>query len=340
MQEQNKEEFTSNTSLANSDNYIPSSLSSLGFLSKETPFGSFIQYPQKEFQKMLEKQTLNRWYNKNLSSKSERLEVVLSYMQKICLILELQNSTFCLSVKIFDAVISKFPIDSKQMKILGVVSVMMASKMNERYDKVISLKDINTYLLPVEIPHLASMERKIFKVLNFQLNLIIPDNFIKFIIHLFFANESNFLETQSQNEEKINQFIQIVKYLQLITIVDYSFYKYTSIAVAVSVIMMTRCMMKFEEIWPSELEHFTGIKTEHVKECLDLLAIRFKEKFLMKVFNKLDNEISSDSFILKNTDKLSISQTCEKYFLDDKCIEKFIQSLNTISSFRKTSKKN
>lgn len=325
---------SSNLQSKSSSNIMAQSLTSLGFLSKESPLGGFIQFPQKEFKNLLKKQTNNRWYNKNLKSKSERLEVIFGYMQKICLVLQLQNSTFCLSVKIFDAVISKFPIELEQMKILGVISIMIGSKMNERHDKVLSLSDIKNYLLPVEIPILASIEQKVFQELNFNLNLITPDTLLQFLLHLFLSNQFNFFEIQTENTEDYSEFLQIVKYLQMITIVDYTFYKFTSIAVATSILIVGRCMLKLDEVWPKQMEYFTGIKIEHVKECIDLLTLRFQNKFLMKVFKKLDQKLSNDSFLVNAKNNFSISQASEKYFMNESCIKILIQSINTICSIK------
>jgi hypothetical protein len=306
--------------------------------------GAFILDPQAEFKKMLKKQTLNRWYNRNMKNLKERIKIIFGLMQKICKILELQISTFCLSVNIFDAIISKYPVEKTQMVPLGIISVVLASKMNETHDKVISLSDISRYIIPLDVAFLSKMERKAFTVLGFQLNMILPENFLCFLLHQFLSEEHDFFGGKNENKKELtSRFLNIVNYLNLLTIVDYTFYKYTSVAVAVSILMYSRKLCGMEVLWPKFLEKFTGISVNHVTECIALIEHRYKEKFVMKIFQKIDSENEVDiinknqflnpSFVEESTYKIS-----ENFFMDNEVISKYMKSLKTMDSFRKTLK--
>lgn len=312
-------------------------------LSQRTPnTGRFILNPEEEFKKMLKKQTLNRWYNKNMKGLKERIKIIFGLMQKICKILELQISTFCLSVNIFDAIVSKFPVEKSQMVSLGIISVVLASKMNETHDKVISLSDISRYIIPLDVKFLAKMERKAFSVLGFQLNMILPESFICFLLHHFLPNKAQFFGACAEElDELTSRFLNIVNYLNLLTIVDYTFYKYTSVAVAVSILIYARRLLGLENVWPEFLEKFTGISIGHVTECIALIDHRYKEKFLLRIFQKIDSENDSEmvdksQFLNPNFVDESTYKISEKFFMDNEVVSKYMKSLKTMDSLRKS----
>lgn len=307
--------------------------------------GTFILNAKEEFQKMLKKQTINRWYNGQMKNLKERIKIIFGLMQKICKILELQISTFCLSVNIFDAIISKYPVETSQMVPLGIIAVVLASKMNETHDKVISLSDISNYIIPLDVTFLAKMEKKTFSVLGFQLNMVLPESFICFLLHKFLSSEYDFFGGKKENEnEMTSRFLNIVNYLNLLTLVDYTFYKYTSIAVAVSILMYARKLSGLEIIWPEFLEKFTGISVDHVSECISLIEHRYQEKFVMKNFQKIDQEnenglINSNDFLNPSFVEESSYKVSESFFMDNNAILKYMKSLRTIDSCKKTLRK-
>lgn len=302
--------------------------------------GQFILNPEEEFKKMLKKQTLNRWYNKNMKSLKERIKIIFGLMQKICKILELQISTFCLSVNIFDAIVSKFPVEKSQMVPLGIISVVLASKINETHDKVISLSDISRYIIPLDVKFLAKMERKAFSVLGFQLNMVLPESFICFLLHHFLPDKAQFFGGDAE-DGVTSRFLNVVNYLNLLTIVDYTFYKYTSVAVAVSVLIYARRLVGLDDVWPSFLEEFTGISIGHVTECIALIDHRYKEKFLLRIFQKIDSENDSEmvdksQFLNPNFVDESTYKISEKFFMDNEVVSKYMRSLKTMDSLRKS----
>ena len=312
------------------------------FSSENVRTGPFILNAKEEFKKMLKKQTLNRWYNRNMKNLKERIKIIFGLMQKICKILELQISTFCLSVNIFDAIISKYPVESSQMIPLGIIAVVLASKMNETHDKIITLADISRYIIPLDVTFLAKMEKKAFSVLGFQLNMILPENFICFLLHQFLSEEYDFFGGKNENKNEItSQFLNIVNYLNLLTMVDYTFYKYTSVAVAVSILMYARKLCGLENLWPDFLEKFTGISVNHVTECISLIEHRYKEKFVMKIFQKIDSEngvgpFNKSQFLNPSLVEDSTYKNSENFFMDNEAISKYMISLKTMDSFRKS----
>lgn len=304
--------------------------------------GPFILDAKAEFKKMLKKQTLNRWYNRNMKNLKERIKIIFGLMQKICKILELQVSTFCLSVNVFDAIISKYPVETSQMVPLGIIAVVLASKMNETNDKVITLADISKYIIPLDVGFLAKMERKAFSVLGFQLNMVLPENLICFLLHKFLSEKHDFFGIKGGDvKDMTSRFLNIVNYLNLLTLVDYTFYKYTSVAVAVSILMYARKLCGLEEVWPEFLQKFTGISKEHVTECVSLINHRYKEQFVMKIFQKIDSEhgeggIDKTQFLNPNLVEDSTYKNSEVFFMDNEVISKYMKSLRTMDSFRKS----
>lgn len=290
--------------------------------------GKFVLQPAKEFERFMQRQTLNRWYNRGLASKKLRVQIAFGVMQKVCSILEFGTATFALGVHIFDAVISKFPVESKQMTSLGLVSVVLASKMNEPHYKLISLKDVSEFLIPKDVKELAAIERKVFSALGFRLNLVTPQEILNFLLHLFFLPENrNFFLGENASKEKGVSFLTKVQTLSLLTLVDYTFYKYTSVAVAVSILIHARKLTGLEA-WPVELEKFTSIKEDHVSECLRLIEIRTRENFLARVFSAVDQQISKETLEIKRKSFISDStlNLSGKFFVNNQSISTIVGS--------------
>ena len=298
--------------------------------------------PSKGFQKMLQKQPTNRWYNHLFSARKHRVSVIFGAMQKICSSLDFQMSTFCLAVSIFDAVISKFKMGMNDWKYLAVVCVMMASKVNEASSDVVSVRDISMYILPTNPKTLALVERKIFKILNLQLNMVTPYTFLQHLLHHFFNDEKHaFFQKENNHVKFYLKFLDNMFALLILTIADYEFYRFTSIAVAVSVLITARKQIGIQDVWPKHLEEFTNVKMADVQGCLDIIKNRIEQNFVEKILKSVD-EKHVMGLVNKNLGNFEISESLllistKKYFRfrhSDQFLQSFLikQTLGSLLS--------
>ena len=98
---------------------------------------------KEEFNNLVRRQYFGRLYNPEFMNKQQRIKTLFGILQKTCKILELNLSTFFLTVHIFDATISKIPVSNEDMLRVGLVAMVLAAKINESNDKVITLSLIH-----------------------------------------------------------------------------------------------------------------------------------------------------------------------------------------------------
>lgn len=287
-----------------------------------------IQRAKNEFSQLLRRQTKNRIYNKNFLCRKERITILFGVMQKIVNYLDFSPQIFCKTIHIFDAIISRNRINKLQMFSVALVSMQIASKIHQPQGQVISYEEVSQYFFPLGIDQFLQIEKMIIEQLEFNLNLAGPNEILNFLLWLFFKKEYNFFGRFEHSIENKKKFVSLVFKLHLITLVEYEFYKFNSIAVAVSILIFARLLMNLDP-WPSKMEEFVGFSMRHVIECLNMLNTRNEGNYLIVVFQKLD-EIEMASSVSEESTRLSLSfcslfNQSEKYFLSETVVEKFFK---------------
>ena len=283
---------------------------------------------------LIRKQPINRWYNQNIFHREQRIQVLFGILQKTSYLLELQLQTFCLAVNIFDAMISKFPINEEQMFSLALVALQVASKVHEMQGKMISYKDIDTCIWKFGVDEYCRIEKNTISHLNYRVNLVCPNDFLQVILDEFLGVELAFFAPYESTNENTEKLMNLVFNLHLITLVEYEFYKFHSLAVAVSILILSRNFLGLEP-WTREMAEFVGISQKHVQECMIMLYQRYKDNFVFYQFEKTNNDIYQNFMLENNSDfKGALNSACpmentNDFFLSEKIIEKYIISVNT-----------
>ena len=289
-------------------------------------------YEKAEFMSMISRQTVNRWYNKSALHREERIRILFGVLQKTAEMLELKIPTFCLTVHIFDSMISKFPISKEQMMPVGLVALQLASKINETQGKIITYKDLDQYVMSYGVEAYCKIEKTIVEQLNYQINLVSPNDILSFLMHKFIRPEHDFFGELRDKAGIKKEFMKFVFHLQLITFVDYEFYKFTSLAVAVSVIIFSRILLNLEP-WPAFIAAFVGISQHNVKDCLEMIYLNYKGNFVHRVFKKIDfqngvnhhgNQMNGSGLNLS-----SLVENSSQYFLGKGAINSYMSMNET-----------
>lgn len=285
---------------------------------------------KKQFQQLLRRQTTNRWYNKNILYPKERIDILFGLVQKISKTLELGPHIFCQAIHIFDAMISKFPISRQQMFEVALVSLQIASKIHQLQGNILTYAEMSQCLMSVPVQRLSRIEKTVIEQLNFELNMVGPFEIMTFLLPHFFNGDYDFFYPFKDSTENKKKFCSLIFKLILITLVEYEFYKFTSVAVALSVIIFGRFLMDMEP-WPSNLADFAGFSVDNVIECLNMLHRRNNGEYLIFVFQKLDEIAStpdsSTEFTQSTQSSCSPLYLSTKYFLSEKVIDKFLENM-------------
>lgn len=275
------------------------------------------------FQSMINQQYINRFNNTTFQSKKYRIKILFGIIQKIATILELSLDTFCLSVHIFDALISKIDLSNNLLLPISLVSLTIASKIKENQQQVLNYSFINSYIYSYGVNLFKKLEIFILDTIGFKANLIIPKNFINFILKKFFKNDLLFFGSENVSEITKNQLLKIISVIHLITLVDFKFYKFSSFAVGLSVIIFSRIIYGLEPL-PENIKTFIGVGIDDLKECLKLIYLNYSNDYLNTIFETIehDSDTNDDS---DSHDDLLLGQSLNDFSsFGDNCIQFFL----------------
>lgn len=281
--------------------------------------------PPNTLQKLIQRQTCNRWFNQQILHRGARIKVLFGILQQFCNTIELQTETFVLSVHLFDAVISNLPLKQCHMMQVALVANQLATKVNETQGSVLSYEDLRNNVFPIEVEEYLQTEKMMLRLLEFRVNLVSPYQILQFLLVEFFKPEYDFFPEKNADKMLKIKFICLALKLHLISIVDYQFYRFTSLAVAVSIIILARRFFGLSP-WTRKMFDLTSMAPEDVDNCVMLLYELYKTNFIEKLFTELE-QTGSDLPAIENT---VLNENC----LTEKCVD-FLLSAKAMSEFYK-----
>lgn len=227
-----------------------------------------------EFLSHLAKQSTNRFFNPEIMYLPQRRSILFGFMKRVCQKLELKPSTFCSSVHIFDAVISKIKIKKKQLIPLAIVALQISSKFNEKQSQIFSYKDLDEHMFKIGVANYLQIEKSVLLILGFKINIVSPLQFLNILLREFFQKDYKFFEEEVVLKAKGEDFMRLCLGMHDHVLECYEMYKFTSVAVACSVIVHARILRGMDP-WSKMMESFSGISLDNLKLCISCV-----QKFL------------------------------------------------------------
>ncbi|CAJ2640925.1 unnamed protein product [Trifolium pratense] len=174
---------------------------------------------------------------------------------------KLLPETLHLSVSYIDRFLSMIIINRSNLQLLGVSSMLIASKYEEiSPPKAVDFRQItdNTY----QLKQIIKMEADILKSLNFEMGNPHVYTFLKEFIG--FA-------TENQKTSKL-QMEYLCNYLAELSLLEYECIRFLPSVVAASVIFLARFIICPEVYpWTSSLSDCSGYKSDELEECVQIL---------------------------------------------------------------------
>ena len=213
-----------------------------------------------------------RHFNPAFECAELRQKLIFTCIRPMCDLLELSQNTYYLTVSVMDHISSLFRFDSADLKKLAFVSLCLASKLFEHSSKKMSFGMLKQYL-PADGFDYASFESSVLSALNFDLNFRGPYDFV-----VLFMQDAG-LYWQIEN----NLLLEFVSWLSELTFycsVEYRFNKYSSLGMAVSMVMVTRKVFGCSTVLPKFLGKLTGYSCEYLRDIYS--KIYFYAKKLLR----------------------------------------------------------
>lgn len=258
-----------------------------------------------EFNKLIENQLKNRFYNPLFDSKEERLVLIEQVIFSIGNQLKIDQITLSLAICIFDAVISNIWMKPQRMEMVAFVSLQLAIKINSKNKLLV------TSCLDVSKFNLLKIERIILILLKHDLNLKSPLHVaFKFLELESFRFE---IKTQLDREDAICYFRKKVEDVHRVLSLGYDINSLTPGAVGTVIIMLTRKHFGFKNLIFKEMLELTQFKKGQILACFDLLKNLFHKCLKKQLENKVKHKQLPELIDNSNFDTFSfLSDTSTK----------------------------
>ncbi|CAJ1973434.1 unnamed protein product [Sphenostylis stenocarpa] len=187
--------------------------------------------------------------------------ILVDWLVEVAEEYKLLPDTLHLSVSYIDRFLSVNPVSKLRLQLLGVSSMLIASKYEEMdppgVDEFCSITD-NTY----DKAEVVKMEADILKSLKFEMGNPTVNTFL-----------GRFADVASDNRKTPNSQIEFLGcYLAELSLLDYDCLRFLPSIVAASVVFLARFIISPEvHPWTSSLCECSGYKPAELKECVLIL---------------------------------------------------------------------
>ena len=225
------------------------------------------------FNQMIQKQHKNRFYNKSAFHIDIRLSLI-KWLEQLKDKLTYSETTYHLSCAILDAVLSVYAVENRHIKMICFMSLHLAAKLHEQDAKILEMVHVkDLFKNEFQLRDIFNCEQMIFRVLDYSPNIKTPYVFLKLLLsqEMLSVNDldlgasiNNFNQTTDRFDRLCNLFIKA-------SLMDYSLYKFSALAVATSVIVMARKQLLLDNIWTEKIGELTPLSMRTIIPCADKL---------------------------------------------------------------------
>jgi hypothetical protein len=237
------------------------------------------------FQSLMNSQNQNRFYNYGFQKKQKRKMIIQKIIFKFCKSLDFSKETLYKTIALFDSLISRYYLKDFGMRTLAIICLILIAKIREpRYFYLRILECAKKFKIDFK-EKISQLEQKILFICNFKINLVSVNDFLE-----IFKNNPDLYRSEQFSTEEVtrNRFHLLVDIIQLKMTEFYELNKYTVIAVAICVLMLTRYLLNLSPLIPDFIRVITNCDENILLELYLFLKIHFVKNF------KESNRIKTD----------------------------------------------
>ncbi|KAM6251650.1 cyclin-J-like protein [Porphyrio hochstetteri] len=199
-----------------------------------------------------------------------------------------------LAIYLLDLFMDRYDITAKQLHIVSFACLLLASKFEEKEDKVPKLDQLNSlvYMCNVNVvlnkKDLLRMEMLLLENFNWNLCLPTPAHYIDY--YLYGSTGENDLHNgwPITSLTKIKGFLEKYAYYFLdFSLQDHTFLRFRPSLIAAACVCASRICMQISPAWTAQLELLTCYSWEHLAQCIEMMLIYY------------ENDIKAASYIKK-----------------------------------------
>jgi len=199
--------------------------------------------------------------------------------------MELRRSTIYRAVFYFDALCSTKSVHLAHLRVVAASCLLVSAKWNEKEERVPTLRRFSRALnREYGVNALRAMELKILSLLDFQLKVVLPIDFVRFHIEkgCVWSNDSLHGHSQSQlhlNEHTDSYLLKFSKFFLDIAVQSYQFHQYPASIMAAAVLIASRRALKIVPYFNDKLPALCRHTPDAVRPCFGALWKQYLLKF-------------------------------------------------------------
>jgi cyclin B len=213
-----------------------------------------VEYVDEIYQYLMikEKDRVDFRYLSSQPDINEKMRAILvDWLVEVHRMFKLLPETLFLSISIIDRYLSQKPVARNQLQLIGISSMLIASKYEEIY-----APECNDFVYISDgaytKPQILLTEQTILNTLNFN------------ITH---PSALHFLRRYSKAASSDYTLHTICKYLIELVLIDVKFLRFNTSLVAAASVYLSRAMTGKYPLWTGTLQHYTTYPEEVVRDC-------------------------------------------------------------------------
>lgn len=225
---------------------------------------------------MIRKQNVNRVYNPRARYIKFRNDLI-KFMEYLAERLGYSKCTYYLSISLLDALLSKYAVDKKQMKLVCFIALHIAAKMEEKFENIPEVAVVrqlfdNTF----DKDDINTCEMMVAKILGYNFNLKTPFEFVEYFFSRGVVSDQDIGKgTTKLISGKLTSFEKAVMRFIDLSVSSYDFYNYSPVVIAAASIACVRKLEGYQSEWTTDLQNLTGQSESEIRQCINLLNAKW-----------------------------------------------------------------
>ncbi|NXV11457.1 CCNJL protein, partial [Cepphus grylle] len=188
-----------------------------------------------------------------------------------------------LAIYLLDLFMDRYDITVKQLHIISFACLLLASKFEEKEDKVPKLEHLNNlaYLCNVNVvlnkKDLLRIEMLLLESFDWNLCLPTPAHYIDYYLYVSIGENDIHNGWPITSLTEIKDFLEKYAYYFLdFAVQDYTFLYFRPSLIAAACVCASRICMQISPAWPTQLELLTCYSWEHLVQCVEMMFIYYE----------------------------------------------------------------
>ncbi|CAM9459670.1 unnamed protein product [Bubo scandiacus] len=188
-----------------------------------------------------------------------------------------------LAIYLLDLFMDRYDITVKQLHITSFACLLLASKFEEKEDKVPKLEHLNNlaYMCNVNVvlnkKDLLRTEMLLLENFNWNLYLPTPAHYIDYYLYVSIGENDLHNGWPITSLTKIKDFLEKYAYYFLdFSVQDHTFLHFRPSLIAAACVCASRICMQISPAWTTQLELLTCYSWEHLAQCIEMMLIYYE----------------------------------------------------------------